>query len=56
MSDLVSSLLWHRSRDASVYHSGTGTIEFRQPPHVNNFTEAEDWVQTALYLCHRGLN
>ncbi|KAH6968452.1 hypothetical protein DER45DRAFT_10962 [Fusarium avenaceum] len=34
----------------------TGTIEFRQPPHVNNFEAAEDWVQTALYLCHRGLH
>ncbi|SPJ86860.1 uncharacterized protein FTOL_11885 [Fusarium torulosum] len=34
----------------------TGTIEFRQPPHVNNVTDAEDWVQTALYLYHRGLN
>jgi hypothetical protein len=33
-----------------------GTIEFRQPPHVTNFKEAEMWIQTSLFLCYRAIN
>lgn len=36
--------------------SGKGTIEFRQPPHVKNFKEAENWIQLTLYLFFRGLH
>ncbi|KAI0107523.1 hypothetical protein GGR51DRAFT_150815 [Nemania sp. FL0031] len=33
-----------------------GTIEFRQPPHVTNFKEAEMWIKTCLFLCYRAMN
>ena len=33
-----------------------GTIEFRQPPHVSDFIEAEAWIQLTLCICYYALH